>query len=153
MIADYPEAVSQTQKLFKTAWLANSGLVFGYVPAIEWHGLETLGKEDRAKVWVRFSMQNLTQAQATLSTCVMQPYQRRHEGSGLVFIQLFLPKSVDNAIPFGRKLAQVALAAFRAKKTEGGVIFRNTRINDGIPPEEMFYRINVVSEYEYDELS
>lgn len=151
MIADYSAAVSEMQKLFKAAWLANSGAIFGYVPAIEWYGLESLGKADRSKVWVRFSTDNVFEEQATLSTCVDVPFQRRYNGSGLVFIQLFLPKSVDNAVPLGRRLAQVARNAFRGKKTEGGVTFYNTRIND-VPPEELFYRFNVVSEYDYDEL-
>lgn len=145
-------AVDEMQTLFYEAWRANSGEVLGYIPAVEWYGRESLGKADRAKVWARFSTQNVTEEQATISACVDEPFKRRYESSGLVFIQLFMPKSVDNAVISGRKLAKIARNAFRGKKTNGGVTFYNVRINDDIPPEELFYRINVVAEYEFDEI-
>ena len=149
---EFDAAVKEMEALFNTAWQANSGAVFGYVPAIEWHGKETKDKIDRLKVWARFSTQNVFEEQATLSACVDEPFKRRFNGSGLIFVQLFLPKTVANALIKGRTLAKVARNAFRAKKTDGGVVFYNVRINDDIAPEEMFYRINVVAEYDYDEL-
>lgn len=152
MTAELDVAVEEMQTLFNTAWQANAGSVFGYVPAVEWYGREQLGKADREKVWARFSTQNVFEEQATLSACVDEPFKRRFNGSGLIFVQLFLPKSVDNAVILGRKLAKVARNAFRGKKTDGGVTFYNARINDNIPPEELYYRINVVAEYDYDEL-
>lgn len=151
MTVGYDIAVEEMQTLFNTAWQANSGSVFGYIPAVEWYGREELGTADRAKVWARFSTDNVFEEQATLSTCTGAPFQRRYNGSGLIFVQLFLPKNVTNAVVLGRKLAKVARDAFRGKKTEGGVTFYNARIND-VPPEELFYRFNVVIEYDYDEL-
>lgn len=152
MTTNLVAAIEQTQQLFLAAWTANAGAVFGYVPDIEWHGQESVGAVDRSKVWVRFSTQNVFEQQASFATDVAQPFQRRYESSGLVFVQLFLPKTVDNAVTKGRSLAQVAKAAFRGKSTAGGVTFNNVRINDGLTPEELFYRINVVAEYEFDEL-
>jgi hypothetical protein len=119
---------------------------------MKWYGREGAAKVDRAKVWVRFSTQHVDDEQKTLSTCVGEPFQRRWEGAGLIFIQIFLPKTVTNAVPLGRKLAQVAKLAFRKKKTSGGVTFPRVRINDNLPAEELFYRMNVVAEYEFSEL-
>lgn len=151
MTTDFPTAIEQIQALFKVAWDANAGAVFGYLPDVEWYGAESVGKADRSKVWVRFMTQAVVEEQATLSTCVDAPFSRRYEASGLVFVQLFLPKTVDNAVVKGRVLAKVARNAFRGKKTTGGVVFYNCRIRD-IPPEDLFYRFNVVAEYDYDEL-
>lgn len=152
MTAELDVAVKEMQALFKAAWQANAGSIFGYVPEIEWYGKETASKVDRSKVWARFATENVFEQQATLSTCIDQPFSRRYNGSGLIFVQLFLPKTVANAVINGRKLAKVARNAFRGKKTESGVVFYNARINDNMPPEELFYRINVVAEYDYDEL-
>lgn len=152
MTAEFDVAVKEMETLFNTAWQANAGSIFGYVPAIEWFGKETKDKVDRTKVWARFSTQNVTEEQATLSACVDEPFVRRWNGSGLIFVQLFLPKTVANAVIQGRKLAKVARNAYRGKKTDGGVTFHNVRINDSLAPEEQFYRINVVAEYDYDEL-
>lgn len=152
MTVEFDVAVKEMETLFNTAWQTNAGSVFGYVPEIEWFGKETKDKVDRTKVWARFSTQNVTEEQATLSACVDEPFVRRWNGSGLIFVQLFLPKTVANAVIQGRKLAKVARNAYRGKKTDGGVTFHNVRINDSLAPEEQFYRINVVAEYDYDEL-
>jgi hypothetical protein len=152
MTAELDIAVEEMQTLFDTAWQANAGAIFGYVPGVEWAGRESPGKIDTSKVWARFSTQNVFEQQATLSTCVGAAFQKRYEASGLIFVQLFLPKTVANAVILGRKLAKVARNAFRGKKTESGVTFYNARINDDLPPEELFYRINVVAEYDFDEI-
>lgn len=151
MTADLDQAVNETSALFKAAWDANSGVVFGYIPEIEWEGVPSKTKVDQTRVWGRFSTQNVFEEQATLSDCAGEPFKRRYAGSGLVFLQLFLPKTVANALPKGRTLAKVARNAFRGKKTSGGVWYLNARIVD-VPPEELFYRLNVVAEYEYDTL-
>lgn len=148
---EFDAAVKEMEALFNTAWQANSGTAFGYVPEIEWEGKESASKVDRSKVWARFSTQNVFEEQATLSACVDEPFVRRYEGSGLIFVQLFLPKTVANALIKGRTLAKVARNAYRGKKSDGGITFHNVRINN-LPPEELFYRINVVAEYDYDEL-
>lgn len=152
MTVEFDQAVAEMEVIFNTAWQANAGAVFGYIPQIVWNGKEASTKVDRTKVWVRFSTQNVTEEQATLSTCVDKPYVRRWNGAGLIFVQLFLPKTIANALIKGRTLAKVARNAYRGKKSDGGVTFHNVRINDGLDPEELFYRINVVAEYDYDEL-
>lgn len=151
MPTDYSTAISEMAKLFKAAWLANSGAIFGYVPAVQYRGVEPPGKIDRSKVWAAFTTQNVDEGQNSLSTCVDQPHKRMYGGAGLVIVQLFLPKTVDNAEFLGRELAEVGRNAFRGKKTAGGVVFYNARVND-VTPEELFYRYNVVAEYEFNEI-
>lgn len=152
MTAELDTAFDEMRALFLAAWNANAGSVFGYVPEIEWHGVEKPENINRENVWVRFSTTNVFEQQATLSACVDEPYKRRYQASGLIFVQLFLPKTVDNASVLGVTLAKVARNAFRGKKTAGGVTFHNVRINDNLPPELLCYRINVVAEYDFDEI-
>lgn len=151
MTVEYPDADAEMARVFKAAWDSGTPAVAGYIPNVEWYGLETPDKVDRSQFWARFSTQHIYDEQSTLSDYVAEPFRKRYTGSGLVFIQLFMPKTIDNAVIKGRRLAKVARNAFRGKKTPGGIWFRNARIND-VPAEDLFYRLNVVTEYEFDEI-
>lgn len=148
---EYNLAVDEMSALFKNAWNAGTTMIAGYVPEVRWLGNEIAVKPPSGKYWARFSTQNLTEEQATLSNCVEAPGSKHYTSSGLVFIQLFAPKSVNGSFTVLRLLAILARSAFRGKTTPGKVWFRNVRINE-ISPENEFYRINVVAEYEFDEV-
>ena len=77
--------------------------------------------------------------------------QKRYTASGLVFAQIFSPRSASNGFEKGIALGEVAKKAFRGKTTPGKIWFRNVRLNE-LEPEDSFYRLNVVAEFEYDEL-
>lgn len=153
MTAAYNEARDQIFALFKTAWDANTAALTpgAYVPEVRWQGKEVGTKPPSDKHWARISTQSVLETQATLSDCVEEPGKSRYESSGLVFVQVFSPKSQATAYEVGQQLAIVARNAFRGKKTSGQVWFRNVRINN-LDPENLFYRFNVVAEYEYDEV-
>lgn len=151
MTTTYSEARNQINELFAAAWKANTAAIAGYVPNIEWQGVQPRDKPESSKYWARVSVQSVFEEQTTLSTCEGRPGQKRYTASGLVFVQLFCPKSIIGSFETGGKLAQVAKKAFRGKTTPGKVWFRNCRINE-LEPEALFYRFNVVTEFEYDEL-
>jgi len=136
--------------LFLTAWQSTVAIV-GYVPEVQWQGVQYRTMPDGSKYWARLSKQTVIESQATLSTCEGLPGQRKYETSGLIFVQIFCPKSDSQAFELGQKLATVARNAFRGKVTPGKIWFRNVRINE-LEPEELYQRFNVVSEYEYNEL-
>lgn len=145
------EARNEINGLFLAAWNANAAAIVGYVPNVEWQGVQPRTTPDPSKYWARVSMQTVFEEQTTLSTCEGKPGQKRYTASGLVFVQLFCPKSLGQAFELGGELAEVAKKAFRGKSTPGKVWFRNARINE-IDPEDLYYRYNVVTEFEYDEL-
>lgn len=147
MTATYDEAKDEIFSQFYTAWKAQSAAIAGYEPEAWWQNLEKPYKPPQDKFWVRVSTQSVIEEQSTFRDGV----EKRYTGSGLVFVQLFCPKTLGDADTLGGKLAEVARNAFRGKKTTGGVWFRNVRINN-LEPEELFYRFNVVAEYEYDEV-
>lgn len=148
---EFNDVRDEIATLFQTAWQANTVSIVGYVPEIQWQGVQTRNQPDGSKYWVRFSKQTVIEQQVTLSTCEGLPGQRKYEASGLVFIQIFCPKSDSQAFDLGQQLATVARNAFRGKVTPGRIWFRNVRINE-LEPEELYQRFNVVSEYEYNEL-
>lgn len=149
MTTDYISAVDQMFALFNTAWLANSAALAGYVPIVRWQGIEEAGTPDASKFWCRVSQQTVEEEQSTLRD---DSGVRRYETTGLIFVQLFCPKSQVDALEIGRKLAVVARNAFRGKTTSGKVWFRNARIIE-LEPDSSAHRFNIVSEYEYDEIN
>lgn len=151
MTLEYDAARDEMFALFLTAWNANTTALVGYVPEVRWQGKEDGTKPDRSKFWARVSIQSVLEQQATLSNCVVEQGKKKYESAGLVFVQLFGPKAVATAYDDLQKLAKVARNAYRGKTTPGNVWFRNVRINT-LGPEELFYRLNVVAEYEFDEL-
>lgn len=151
MTLQYDQARDEMFALFKAAWDANSAAIAGYIPEVRWQGKELTTKPDRSKFWARVSIQSVIEQQATLSNCVIEPGKKKYESSGLIFVQLFAPKVTDGAYELLQQLAKVARDAYRGKTTPGNVWFRNVRINT-LSPEELFFRLNVVGEYEFDEV-
>ena len=153
MTTTYSNAIDEINAAFWQDWnSAKSSSVVGYVPDIRWQNVEEASTPDGSKFWGRVSTQTVFEEQTTLSTCEGAPGQKRYTSSGLVFVQIFCPKSNAQANEFGKKLSEVARSSFRGKSTPGNVWFRNVRINE-LPPEDLFYRFNVVAEFEYDELA
>ena len=151
MTTNYVDATDEIYTLFKTQWDLKTPDVLPYVPEVRYGNNEKKGKPPSDKFWVRITIDSVNSEQTSLSTCAGKPYQRRYTDYGLVFVQVFCPKSVANSDEIGKQLASIARATFRGVATPGQVWFRNARIND-LPPEDLFYRFNVVAEYEYDEL-
>lgn len=151
MTLQYDQARDEMLALFNAAWQANAGAIVSPVPEVRWQGKEVPTKPDRTKFWAHVSIQSVIEQQATLSNCVVEPGKKKYESAGLVFVQLFGPKMTATAYDDLQKLAIVARNAFRGKTTPGNVWFRNVRINT-LKPEELFYRFNVVAEYEFDEI-
>lgn len=144
----YVEAIDQMFSLFYDAWLSQTTSIVGYVPEVRWHGVEKPGTPDASKYWARVSQQTVTEEQTTIAD---SNGKRRYTASGLLFVQIFCPKSEVTAMENGRNLAMIARNSIRGKTTSGKVWFRNARINE-LDPEESAYRFNVVAEYEYDEI-
>ena len=148
---EFDQARNEINSLFLTAWNLYSAAIVSYIPEIRWQGVQYRDLPDGSKFWVRVSKQTVFEEQTTLSVCEGAPGQKRYTASGLVFVQIFCPKSNTQAFELGQELAKIARNAFRGKTTPGKIWFRNVRINE-LNPEELYERFNVVTEFEYDEL-
>jgi len=151
----YPEAKAEIYRLFTTYFTANAVAASGlaYIPEIRYAGVLTPGlpaTPPKEKHWCRISTQLVTEEQDTLSTCVADIGRRRYTAAGLVFVQMFAPATSEGTTK-NDLLAHVAKLAFRGKTADGGIWFRNARVNE-LKPEESFFRLNVVAEFEFNEI-
>lgn len=149
MTTNYTNAVNETFDLFNTAWQANAGGIVDYIPTIYWQGVN-VEVAPTGVYWARIGMVGVAEPQTNIGT--QQNGMRRYTASGLVTVSLFCPMSDAPSMQNGRKLAQVAKAAFRGKTTVSGVLFRNTVIKE-IAAQQQVNRFNIVSQYEYDEIA
>jgi hypothetical protein len=149
MTTTYSNAVDEINSMFWTDWNSakTSGLA-GYVPEVRWQYVEGAESPDGSKFWARVSSQSVFEEQTALAG---NDGTRRYTASGVVVVQLYCPKSLSQVGEIGRKLSTVARDAFRGKSTAGNVWFRNARINE-LAPEENVYRFNIVADFEYDEI-
>lgn len=138
------EAIDQIQDVFLVYWNANiSSVSLGYIPEIIWEDVEKVEPLDTAKHYLRVSLQNFAQPQVSLKGT-----KRLYDTKGFVKIQLYFSK----ATLIGKdrtKLNIIARDAFR-KAPSSDVWYRNSRILP-LPPEEDFYRADVISDYTYSE--
>lgn len=151
MTTTYADAIDAMFAKFRTAWIAATAAIVAYVPEVRWPGVENPALPSTDVYWARVSQQTVIERQTTLSNDVGEPGKKRYTTSGLIFVQIFCPKSDSRAMERGRALAVVARNAFRGHTASGVVWFRNAHVNE-LPPEELALRFNVVAEYEYDEL-
>lgn len=152
MTTTYSAAVDSMFGLINTAWIDKSADIVGYgsVPNLYWQGNEPAEKPAKDKFWGRVSAQNVGERQTTLKTGIASNENRRYTSTGLLFIQIFCPMSDVQAMEKGRLLSEMVRNCFRGKEA-GSVWFRNSRINE-LPPADDMYRFNIVVDYEYDSL-
>ena len=82
---------------------------------------------EKSKFWARVSQQTVEEAQTTLRN---GDCGQRYTSDGLLFVQLFIPRSDSKGMEKGRKLAIVARDSYRGVTTPGKVWFRNQRIKE-----------------------
>jgi len=146
-VIEYEQAIDEIFTVFHDAWTTEAPAIVGYVPGVRYQGVEEPSKLPVSVYWARVTQQTVADAQSTLRDGVCG---QRYQTNGLVFIQLYCPKIDSEGMSNGRKLAAAVRNSYRGKKTDGGIWFTNVRINE-FEPEEKWYRLNVVAEYEYDE--
>lgn len=149
---EYPAAVGA---MFVAARNSLAGVqgqaIAGYVPEVRFYGNEKATKPDGSKFWALISQRTAEERQSTLSNCAGVVGQKRFTVRGLITVQLYCPKSNPQGMAKGRELAILARNAFRGQLLAGSIWFRNARIAE-LDPESDSYRLNVMAEYEYDEL-
>lgn len=143
-------------KRFDEYWTANAADIVGYLPEIRMPRIVYKDPINPAVHWGRLSIQSVLASQAAFAaydpTEDDGPKRKKYEESGLVFVQLFGPRQDVEAAEQQDQFAQIARAAFRGISLPGKIWFRNARIND-LDDEDEMLRLNVVVEYEYNEIA
>lgn len=151
MTTDYRGATDDIFGLITKTVKQHSVAVIGYEPEIRFQGVPEKDMPGVDKVWLRASIQTVDEQQKTFSTCEGGAGKKLYTSYGLVFVQMFIPKTKNGVWTKGTILASILRNAFRGSKSGNGVWFRNPRVEE-LTPEADFFRINVVSEFEYSEI-
>ena len=144
MSITYSNAVDSIFDTFLTYWDANIASVsLDHTPEIRWRNKEEEGRINPGEHWLRVRQTTVTERQSALKSD-----NKIFESIGLVVVELYYNKSTL-VLNQDRAMATIARDAFR-KSTNPDVWFRNERIQE-LPPEETYYRNNVIAEYRYTE--
>jgi hypothetical protein len=149
----YAQACDGIQKTFfdhfsdpLVGWASVPGITVA--PTIQWQNVQQRSAPSVAAPWMRFQIQHVDGEQDSFGLDGEGSFEAR----GFVTIQLFVPQD-QNGLISARQLAKVLQRAFRGKTGVGeycGIIFRNARINE-VGPEDRWFQINVLANFEYDE--
>lgn len=143
MTTSYNSAYDSITTELQTYWAANAGAVVTPVPKVLYYAVET---DDIPKTYfVRFVMAPTGDKQSSFR----QTDGKRFVGTGLIYLQVFSPRSNRDAYEKMRQLS--ALLQKRFRSAIDCISFINVRIVDA-PPEDNFWRQNVIAEYRYDEI-
>lgn len=153
-MTDFVQGLEEIREFVYSEWLAQSQAVTGltYTPEMRFQGVQENEPPAKPTYWGRLSVMSLTDQQATLSTASVVSYTRRYRDNGRIVVQLFGPLTGNGAYDKLLKLAQLVQNRLRGTKTESGIWFRNARIDSNLAPEALFQRVNVICDYERDQI-
>lgn len=128
---------------------ADAVSILGKDPVIVWQNkLETSPPSNN--FWARVTLQIADESQATLSTYEGVAGQKMYNSAGLVFVQTFAPKGDATAPERLLNWALLVRNAFRGIRS-GSVTYSNSKLQE-LPPEQLYFRFNVVSQFEFSEI-
>lgn len=134
--------------LFNVAWLANTPAINGAVAIpVEWPGVASGAPPGADEAWARVSLRHSPAGQITFGATGARRFNR----TGLLTVQVFSPLSAGGGLSFAENAAIIARNAFEGVGTASGIWFRNTRIQE-IGPDGAWFQMNVVTEFQYDEV-
>lgn len=96
--------------------------------------------------WARVLIRHVASPQVSLSNVTNK---RIYETSGLVTVQLFTPG--HDGLTASDSLSTQLVSAFRGVSTSNGVWFKNVRSAE-IGSSGPWFQVNVLAEFEYDEI-
>lgn len=148
MSTDSLEAMSELFAAAKDIWSGLTPDTFASLPELRYQDREKDTSPPPEAAWGRVSYVTVTDRQAAF----MNGTNRKYENTGILTIQIFLPRRTTNGLYLITKSANVLQVALRRKTTPGGIWFRSVRIRE-MPLEEHWLRRDLIADYVYDELS
>lgn len=138
MTATYAQARDDILTMVKTVW-DTTGLTMVYDDVA---GEPPAG----ATSWARSTIRHNEGRQTTLADA---EGKKRFERTGLLIVQIFTPSG--EGLSSADDLAKVISDAFEGQTSPRGVWFKNVRVNE-VGPSGNWYQVNVVVEFQYDEV-
>lgn len=142
MTATLGQARDEICAVFRTAWIA--GPPSSTLPVL----YPDVSQEIPASsAWARVTVAHNVGGQATLAN---ESGQRRFRHVGIVTVQIFTPTG-DGQVLSDQLITIVKDAFEGVTTTPGRVIFRRTRVNE-VGQEGQWFQVNVLADFEYDEV-
>lgn len=145
----YPSAESEMFAVVADYAVNGAPVHVGAALAVRWPGKEEAkpGEEH----WARVSTQTvISRKVGFVADGVGGRNRNKFEVAGLLFIQLFAPRK-PGAYEDSKHMGDDLVSLLRKYKSEESLCFMNVRAT-ALDPEANYYRINVVSEFEYTQL-
>ena len=142
-VSDITQARDEILGTFRTAWLADP--ISQDAPIFYWDRPDA--EPPSSGSWCRITVRHARGEQATLSG---ETGQREFEHGGLVTVQIFAESGEGGTE--SDQLAAIAKNSFEGVTTSPGrVLFRNVRFNE-VGQDGQWFQINVLADFEYDEV-
>lgn len=142
---DYQAAIDEMFGMIKTAVESAAAQAIAVID-MRWPGMPKPAAVPMDSYWARISTQIVTDNQSSLTNA---NGVKRFRAIGLLYFQLFCPRTQPSRLDSGRQLAELVQKAFRSPAPSGSIQFRSAQIRE-LPPTEENYPINVVVTFEYD---
>jgi hypothetical protein len=141
------DAIDEMYGMVKTAWETSCQSIFGYVGEVRWPGAEKATKpEDTLQVWARPSHRIVKDDQSAINA---KDGQRFYTAIGVLFVEVYIPRSVSGALDKGRLLAIAVRDKFRQSPASSEIRFRDQKVVD-IAPTPQYYSVHAVVTFEFD---
>lgn len=127
-------------------WDATLSPIVGNNHELRFFGLKYSSEVPVNKYWGRLSLQTVDESQDTLRNGL-----RRYRSVGIVFVQLFAPINDSQVATKLDSIADAVRDLFRHCTAADNVQFSRARVVDNIDPEPAWLKVNVVSEFEYNQ--
>lgn len=144
-IVTYQEAVDEMFGLVKTTLDAEALVILGHAPDVRWQGVEESDPPALDTTWVHVYQSTVNTRQAGLNNAV----SRRYTTVGVLLVDIFVPRSLGQAMEHGRELTEGLRRAFEGTRT-GGVWYRNVTATEG-GQTDSFSVFRMTADYEYAE--
>lgn len=145
MTATLTEARDEILTQFKTRW-DQPGASQG-IPVIYWDSDATAPKPPNP--WARVTVQH-SPVQPGQVTLAGFSGGRRFRRTGICTVQIFTP--LGDGLSTADQLATIARSAFEGQTTPSSVIFRAVSVNEVGRDEGGWFQVNVLAQFEYDEI-
>lgn len=146
----YDAAIDTMYSVFKNEWDANAATIVGYTPIVSYDEPDSSEREPLDAVFARLTVRNVNDTQIGMGACGGDT--KLYETSGLLVVQIFIPKQLNTGVTQGRALATMVKNAYRRRVVDDSVVFRNAILRE-LTPDTRWRQINVNVEYEFTEVT
>lgn len=138
--------------MFNTRWQARTTAIVAYIPDVRYPGVERPDKPLTSKYYAQVKILPAGEKQITFRNNVDGLQNVRYNNYGILQFVIFCPLSDSQNALRGRNLGIVIRDSFSGKESPSGVFFHSAIVKENLPPTEVFNKIQVNVDYNYDDV-